>query len=495
MINSMRKLLIVLLSVSIFACSTNKSNKDETLVNNKSNTEIAPKDGNYEIENLAEQQIVENSENLENALQTTSVRAYPHEVNPTNVADKDLNDFLQTYAPKKLITKIDNKYNQAVMGENGIVCVFPAGCFDLTNPNDSVQIELLEYKKPTDFLFSGLGTVSGSELLETGGTAYVNATVNGKKVGLKKDYLIAFKEPDQPKKEMQLFSGEPDENGQIDWELGGEKLLTNKEIIREITKVYTSKEITGVFPYLTEIYADGNSTNYLKDFRAKNELVSPTEDVFFNIFESLVGGIAKFDIDKIEVNTHSSGQYEASYTFKAGKLENNSRNQMLDEYLVKRHLKGSGVLPNTQMVFKITDKPIYPVRKIVDITEVVRLQVIQSNTYITKQLGWINCDRFPQNPNQATTQIAFNVPNMKSVKVQLYFPSLYSFLPLTSKSNQFISPNISKGELVKVVVFGINDKNEKVMSCQDVKITDKKPLVINKFVPFSKKQLLKDLDS
>jgi hypothetical protein len=84
---------------------------------------------------------------------------------------------------------------------------------------------------------------------------------------------------------------------------------------------------------------------------------------------------------------------------------------------------------------------------------------------------------------------------MKSVKVQLYFPSMYSFLPLTSKNNEFISPNIPKGELVKVVIFGINDKNEKVMSCQNVIISGKKSFVINKFVPFSKEQLLKDLDS
>lgn len=488
----MKKLLIIALSLSIFACSTNKSDTDQTLENTKSNTSVAQKDESSESTHLAEQQTVETTKNLEDALQTTSLRAYPDDA---NLADKDLNNFLQMYAPQKLVKKINNRYNQAVVGENGIVCVFPAGCFDLQNPDDSVQIELIEYKKPTDFLLSGLGTVSGDRLLETGGTAYLNATVNGKKVGLKKDYLIAFKEAKQPKNDMQLFAGAPEENGQIDWDLSGEVLLTDKEIIKEVTKIYTSAEITGVLPYLTEIYTNGSTTNSLKDFRLKNELVSPTEKVFLDIFDSLVGGVAKFDIDKIEVSTNSSGRYEALYTFKEGKLKNNSINQMLDDYLVKRHLMGAGVLPNVKMVFKVTDKPTYPVRKIVDVTEDVRFQVIQSNTYRTQKLGWINCDRFPQKSKRETTQIAFSLPNIKSAKVQLYFPSLYSFLPLTQKNDQFVSPNIAKNESVKVVVFGINDKNEKVMSCQEVKMTGKKPIVINKFVPFSKKQLMKDLDS
>jgi hypothetical protein len=386
--------LIVFLSLCVFACSPNKSNTGEIPLSKKSNENIAQKERISHLENITDQLDAE-------AQKTSDMQAYAYNSNTADFARaaKDLNDFLQTYEPQKLMTKIDNNYNQAVMGKNGIVCVFPAGCFDLKNPNDSVQIELVEYKKPSDFLFSGLGTVSGGEILETGGTAYVNATVNGEKVALKKDYLIAFREAEKPKKDMQLFSGEPDKNGAIDWDLGKETLLTNKEILREIDKIYTSKEITGVLPYLTEIYAGGNNTNYLRDFRSKNVLVSPTEKVFLNIFGSLVGGIAKYDLDKIEAISDSTGKYTASYTFKAGKLKNN-RNQMLNDYLLKRHLIGFGVLPNTNMVFKIMDKSVYPVREIVDITEVVRLQVIQSNTYITRQLGWINCDRFPQKSNR-----------------------------------------------------------------------------------------------
>ncbi|TAE00219.1 MAG: hypothetical protein EAZ97_06605 [Bacteroidetes bacterium] len=507
----MKKLLFIFLSLSVFACSTNQSNTDETsATNNKGNKNIAQKDGTSNLENVSNPENTDvsktadsGSENAANSLKNASPQAYPYNSNAADLAkaDQDLNDFLEMYEPKKLITKIDNHYNQAVMGTNGVVCVFPAGCFDLKNPNDSVQIELIEYKKPTDFLFAGLGTVSGDKILETGGTAYVNATVNGEKVGLKTDYLIAFKEAEKPKKNMQLFSGEPDANGQIDWGLGSETLMTIQEVVRHVDTIYSSREITGDLPYLFEIYENGNAENSLKGFRAKNGLASGIEEVFFKLFSDTIGGVAKFDLKTIEIISDASGKFKASYTFRDGKLKT-ERNKTLYNFLNRRFGKGNekNMLPNTKMVFKLAEKAPHPVRRIINITESVRLEVVSSNTYRTRQTGWINCDRFPAKSNRETVQFAIKIENLKSTKVQLYFPSMYSFLPLEEMGNKsFSSPNIKIGELVKVIVFGINSKGEEVMAYKEIRVSEemknsKKTMIIDSFEAFSDIKLKKDLD-
>lgn len=93
-------------------------------------------------------------------------------------AQKQLDDYLKSKAPKRSTTKIDPKYSQAVFGKNGITCVFPKGCFG-KNITDSIDIELIEYTKPSDFLLSGLGTMAGDELLESGGTVFIQALVRG----------------------------------------------------------------------------------------------------------------------------------------------------------------------------------------------------------------------------------------------------------------------------------------------------------------------------
>ncbi|TAE01003.1 MAG: hypothetical protein EAZ97_04345 [Bacteroidetes bacterium] len=486
----MKKLLFILIALSVFSC-TSKQNSAENETKTDEKPEITQNQTLAEPENKTDRQ-VQSSESSTKSEKVVSPQTYPYKATKSLIADQELNNFLETYEPKKQIQKIDNRYNQVVMGKKGITCVFPAGCFDLKNPSDSVQIELIEYMNPSDFLFGGLGTVCEGKMLETGGTAYINATVNGEKVALKKDYLIAFQKPKKVKKDMQFFTGVRAENKEIDWKVGTETLKT-ENLSGDLNDFFTPEEIKGKIPYPTELYERGTDGNSLENFKKRNTDSDALGFLFFDKFISSREEYADENLEGMEIICQDLF-HKASFIFKNKPIDH--RNDIiLSDIKVKKLLEGKSkaLSNNAKMVFKMADsKPPYKIRKTKDLTEFIRTKISQSNTFATKQLGWINCDRFPASVEKQ--QFAFELSNMKSAQVQLYFPSMYSFLPIQANGNQFSSA-IPKGERIKVVIFGINDKNEKVMSCQEVENSQSNPSVKNEFVPFSKETFEKLLGS
>ncbi|MBL4753161.1 MAG: hypothetical protein JKY52_06145 [Flavobacteriales bacterium] len=125
------------------------------------------------------------------------------------------------YLTPQLFT-IDSKQDTVIETEGGIVLVVPANCFldEDGNPVEGdVELEVKEAMEPSDIMQAGLSTMSGDDLLETGGMFYINGRKGGASLKIDPNKGIHFEVPTDEKKEgMKLFQGVRKANGSINWE-------------------------------------------------------------------------------------------------------------------------------------------------------------------------------------------------------------------------------------------------------------------------------------
>lgn len=120
--------------------------------------------------------------------------------------------------PTQVFT-IKTKRDTVIAGNKGIKVHIPADCFELKNPNAEVKIILKEYNSNADFFFANLTTSSNGQMLESGGTIYINAMANGLPVKMKQGKEIALAFPSgKPAPGMQTFYGEQAADGSMNWQ-------------------------------------------------------------------------------------------------------------------------------------------------------------------------------------------------------------------------------------------------------------------------------------
>lgn len=112
-----------------------------------------------------------------------------------------------------------------IRGEKGTEITFPAYAFLCANgsePGDKIRIELREFYSRGDLLKAGLHTMSGSNILETGGTVHVVAFCGNEEAQLADGAQMTLAFPYKQYKEgMQTFNGF-EEDGMLDWVASGE---------------------------------------------------------------------------------------------------------------------------------------------------------------------------------------------------------------------------------------------------------------------------------
>lgn len=125
-------------------------------------------------------------------------------------------------APKPF--SIPSNEPTAIELPQGTQVLIPENAFMIEETGTPVKGNVLllakEYIGTKDILRANLSTVAPEGLLETGGMLYLEAQYDGKRCALQKDKRIQFLLPTQGRKkekDMQLFSGERDEDGQLLW--------------------------------------------------------------------------------------------------------------------------------------------------------------------------------------------------------------------------------------------------------------------------------------
>jgi hypothetical protein len=113
-----------------------------------------------------------------------------------------------------------------IRGEKGTEITFPAYaflCADGSEPGDKIRIELQEFYNRGDLLKADLHTMSGSNILETGGTVHIAAFCGNEEAQLADGAQMTLAFPYKQYKEgMQTFNGFA-EDGNLDWVASGEE--------------------------------------------------------------------------------------------------------------------------------------------------------------------------------------------------------------------------------------------------------------------------------
>jgi|GEM_PF-3927946 hypothetical protein len=122
---------------------------------------------------------------------------------------------------------IDGTRDTIIKGESGIKIAIGANVFvdEHGNPVSNIKLELLEAINVQSFIENNLITISDDEILESGGMFYINATSNGQAVNIKNDEALTLSVPSSSiMGNMNMFYGKYNDEGKLDW-----KIVENKE--------------------------------------------------------------------------------------------------------------------------------------------------------------------------------------------------------------------------------------------------------------------------
>ena len=136
--------------------------------------------------------------------------------------------FQQLISVRSDTIQIDNTRDTLIFGSKGTVLFFEKESFQLpdgTAPSGKISILLKECYSNSDIVRENLATTSDGKLLETKGMINVTAFSNTQALRLKKGekFIIHFpKDSSDRKKQMNLFYGNANTSGAVNWKLDSE---------------------------------------------------------------------------------------------------------------------------------------------------------------------------------------------------------------------------------------------------------------------------------
>jgi len=129
---------------------------------------------------------------------------------------------IDEYLPMPVQTfQINPREDNRLVGEQGTVINIPANTLALGGGNVPPQmtVELKEVYGAGQILNADLHTMSGGEMLETGGTIHLAASTGGQQAHVQNGSAIdlEFPKAEPGDDEMQIFNGRVDRSGNFDW--------------------------------------------------------------------------------------------------------------------------------------------------------------------------------------------------------------------------------------------------------------------------------------
>lgn len=157
-----------------------------------------------------------------------------------------INDLISGLGKNKEVINIPSREKRTVVAKNGLKFLFDPDQLiseDGSPVGDSVSVEITECINQADFIRSNIQTTSEGKLLVSYGAYRITMFSQGKKLKLKNDDSLQVYLPRFSNDETDLFYGQKDSLGRIEWIDAGkklEKMLAASEVRR--TKVIDYKK-------------------------------------------------------------------------------------------------------------------------------------------------------------------------------------------------------------------------------------------------------------
>lgn len=350
----------------------------------------------------------------------------------------------------------------------------------------SVTLKVTEYLKRSEMLLSPLTTTThDGKTLETGGMVYAYAFANSKKCRLKRDSAmhIGFKMTDDDR--FQLFDGSEAANNLVEWSLAPDSQPVNAithnkvdkrpqfsygkledYIIRNIGRTVAMKK------YNAEGFTICALVTIDKQGKVIQQRLAENKDVFrdVGIDTAFLGMVQRMPLWIPAFKKGKPVRSRAMIAFNfSGFRDESAQIKMIssEEYASSMRLTVDGMLAN------IDD----------DIL-----------TFPVKRLGWINCDRFYNDP-RPKAQLLVDA-NGQNADIKLIFKKINAIMSVSRiQTKQYKSPEIPIGESVYVV--GVRKEGTQFFYGMQEATVDNKTIALN-FMPVSDAELkekLKELNN
>ena len=339
--------------------------------------------------------------------------------------------------PSQKITVASNKITKAV-GKKGIRITVDPSALETVNGAPlgvEIEIELKEITNQEELFKNDAPTACYGRLLVSGGAYYIGMTSNGNTLKVKAGKSVSIQLPEISANEMELFYGERDSSGNLNWITAGKKIIPQKNLKEVKTEIVTTKKVETV----------------------------PTKDTTREMS----------DLEKLLNYADQKGGRMSAAEFKSmantGKIADND-----------------GADFSTR-VTEITDTATGK--------KVKEIKTLYYNPVEITSLGWINCDRFYNNPNKSEIECEFDSSfNITSAAIYVVFKNMNAMqkeyvAKATPASLMKLINQYPAGEAVKLIA--ITNIGGKFYESKQELVLQSKERVRLKFSPVNDIALIK----
>lgn len=471
---------------------------------------------NAKLNNYGEQKALEDNNTVENRPKNRRVDVFIQAVFSESFQSL-LNklDHTQTYSYPISSTK-----STCLLTHQGTFLMIPAQAFVYANGSPvaegEVTLQIQEYYGLSDMLMAGLSTSSNHKLLATGGMINLKALAQGQELQLAPQKEIGVGMPirkGQFDPAMALFLGDkdPHHQGHLNWNPTQRKATSllaasGKDLSVDAVRQFAIFRETAINQLVKQPVRPKLNTRTRRTLPQKPR--RENIKVHLNFFQKIFTNKQRVEVQKDRIYAKQVKNYQRD--LKYFRRDSTSWKQYFKDSLnyVRLYQEAlNGDLQNYQAVLKEATyaaanreqdqkkmQELY--EKGVSSDGQLSQQTLDRYFFAVNRLGWINCDRFMDIPDNQLTQIAIQDSDASEERLMLVFPHLPSILALKSKTVQgdYLSDNIPKGMPAKLIGIKV-DQGRSMLAVKDIKIGESKQSYSLVYQPKSLKEIQKVLES
>jgi hypothetical protein len=418
-----------------------------------------------------------------------------------------LQDIFSNLSDTAAVFEIDPTKDTIITCPKGTLLYLPANIFETTAgelPVENVNLKVSECYSNSDFAANGLSCISNGQLLETGGMVNINAVLNDESLKIRSGSEYALYFPKNGKSNnMELFYGQTLGDETVSWlPKSIDPNLPSGNPVEEpidvkaqikcplhltyITASISSEEVTWKFLNSNETVYDFFDRNFKPSDQMEEAFCDNNYKIESTIVLNETGSIKEVTIDSSSTSAFDRVFVDFLKSLPPFDLETMAPHSSPRKFSIG--LVGQAELDRSK--FKKLFKKKYASFKNKAIEKVDQSEL---NYFVlsASKLGWINCDRFLNSPEDKI-ELLVNSDNVNNLKAFVVFKGINSIMNGTSSNGKIIFNNIPIGQSIRVI--GLNNQEGKPTMCVLETTVDDKEIQLSNFSEFSIDQLETELN-
>ncbi|MFL9843878.1 hypothetical protein [Flavobacterium rhizosphaerae] len=382
---------------------------------------------------------------------------------------------------------INTAKDTVITGKNGVTLTILADTFAHANGKAVTGVIALGLKEAlsiTDIVTGGLVTLSDGKPLESGGMVYINATSGKEQVYIAEGSIIKVAIPSEKKYlDMKIFKGiQHEENLQVNW------VNPRNSIIAPATM----DTLAGSFDRIALPVKPLKPTEYKGGTFLKVNVPNPEFYPEFNLYKNVKwkltdeSAYTEGDTDKEWVKVIlDRGKQEGEYTLTfIEKNRDRKSYNVIPVFEGKDYNKALAAYNEAYKKYERQRKAYLEYERRLN-AETEARKYVNDYVFPINELGWINCDRFYEEPNareiivnielkgqQTSNALVYMIFNERKLCLPIYtdgdgFKATYK-LPVGEKVSFIACQAVSKGTLLAVGHTEIKKYTAMVMNLEPV---------------------------